>query len=514
VELTSARLARALALAHLGRLAEARLELVLASEQAPQGQVVEIATEAADMEAFYGDPARAAAHLQSISPRVGEDDDNGARALWLRAIVHAASGAFGDAREDLGSIAAGAPRSTPVFELRRQLAWCLVGVLAGTDGAEEQCAAAEGLATRQGARLWVRYASLLRAGADRRRTPSEVVKHLAGADPVVLSMAAEAVVSRLGELDGDSFNAVVAEASTRPERWRAAARRLARSGTPHEGQAAILLDQIGDASDVPLLRSLAKARRGRIEGNVGRGLARRLAPHVLIDDLGRVRVAIGERVMEASEIRRKVLALLCLLMTKSAWTATREEVVDALWPDQDPQSALNSLNQTVYFLRRVFEPNYTEEVSPGYVQQDGETIWIDPDLVDSRSRRCLALIRSMPGDPTPEGALALATEYRGRFAMDFAYEDWASTYRDALHASYLRVVEHAVRIDLDTGHFARGTFIAERAAEIDPDIEEIQIALVRLYRHSGAHAAAAEQYGHYAATMRDLGVEPVSLADL
>ena len=99
----------------------------------------------------------------------------------------------------------------------------------------------------------------------------------------------------------------------------------------------------------------------------------------------------------------------------------------------------------------------------------------------------------MPGDPTPEGATALATEYRGRFALDFAYEEWSASYRDALHASYLRVIEQAVLRDLDSGHFDRGTFLAERAAEVDPEAEEIQVALVRLYRHTGAHAAAAER---------------------
>ena len=55
-----------------------------------------------------------------------------------------------------------------------------------------------------------------------------------------------------------------------------------------------------------------------------------------------------------------------------------------------------------------------------------------------------------------------------------------------------------------------GTFLAERAAEVDPDAEGIQAALVKLYRLSGAHAAAAERYAHYAQAMRDLGVEPVA----
>jgi DNA-binding SARP family transcriptional activator len=49
---------------------------------------------------------------------------------------------------------------------------------------------------------------------------------------------------------------------------------------------------------------------------------------------------------------------------------------------------------------------------------------------------------------------------------------------------------------------------------VDPDSEEIQVALVRLYRHSGAHAAAAEQYAHYSRVMNDLGIEPPAFADL
>jgi DNA-binding SARP family transcriptional activator len=120
----------------------------------------------------------------------------------------------------------------------------------------------------------------------------------------------------------------------------------------------------------------------------------------------------------------------------------------------------------------------------------------------------------MPNEPSPEESVALATLYSARFALDFAYEDWAGSYRDALHAAYLRVMERAIRIDIDTGQFGRGIFLAERAAEVDPEAEEIQAALVRLYRLSGAHAAAAEQYEHYAESMRELGVEPVPFAEV
>jgi hypothetical protein len=76
------------------------------------------------------------------------------------------------------------------------------------------------------------------------------------------------------------------------------------------------------------------------------------------------------------------------------------------------------------------------------------------------------------------------------------------------------VMEHSIRSDIDTGQFARGTFLAERALEVDPEAEEIQAALVRLYRLSGAFAAAAEQYQHYSSAMRSIGIEPPALADV
>jgi DNA-binding SARP family transcriptional activator len=331
----------------------------------------------------------------------------------------------------------------------------------------------------------------------------------------VISMLAEPTLDRIADLQPSARELVQAEASARPWRWRDSVRLLLATGSAGgRREAATLLEVIGEREDVPRLRYASRALRDSALAPLALSLARRLAPRVFVEDLGRVRLDIGGRRIEGINVRRKVLALLCLLLSKPRFASTREEVAEALWPDQDPGSALNSLNQTVYFLRRVFEPDYRDETSPVYVGQDGETIWLDQDLVDSRSSRCSDLVRAMPGDPTPQAAFDLAQLYLGRFALDFAYEDWASGFRESLHAAYLRVLERAIQIDLDSGHFTRGTFLAERAIEVDPEADEIQAALVRLYRLSGAFAAAAEQYGRYSKTMRDLGVEARPLAEI
>ena len=76
-------------------------------------------------------------------------------------------------------------------------------------------------------------------------------------------------------------------------------------------------------------------------------------------------IRVAERQIPGSAIRRKVLALLCFLLTKPDLASTRDQVLDALWPDLDPLDAVNSLNQTVYFLRRILEEDYVDDLSPG-----------------------------------------------------------------------------------------------------------------------------------------------------
>jgi DNA-binding SARP family transcriptional activator len=274
-----------------------------------------------------------------------------------------------------------------------------------------------------------------------------------------------------------------------------------------------LLEEIGDQSDIARLRQLAKGRsRTREAANLGRSLARRLADRVRVEDQGRVGITIGDREISGTTIRRKVLALLCFLITRPEMSATRDQVLDALWPELDPEVAINSLNQTLYFLRRVFEENYSEDLSPGYVHHDSDVIWLDPDLVSSRSVECRQAIRELPIRPTPDDVERLSLMYRGRFALDFEYEEWAGPYRDTLHAAYLEIVERSVLDDFTAGHYDRGIRIARRALDVDEAAEQIEVSLLRLYRVSGAHAAAAEQYAHYATFMREeLGVEPPAL---
>ena len=368
------------------------------------------------------------------------------------------------------------------------------------------------LADSQEASFWSRYCSVLAAaGTDARDYPAAMMR-VAEEQPVYMSILADLLVERLSEADESLLERILSEAMLRPERWRTALRRVADGTSLAKWRAGRLLDQIGEREDIGRLRVLAKSAKGRPERALGRRLARRLAPRVYVDDLGRVSVGVGERIVPSQEIRRKVLALLCFLVSRRGFSATRDEVLEALWPELEPTVALNSLNQTVYFLRRVFEPEFSEDLSPGYLQHDSNVLWLDTDLVAARSTSCWDLVRDATAGWSPSNVEALASTYVGKFALDFAYEEWAIAYRDSLHAAFLQVIETAVARDTAMGAFDRAIDLARRALATDPDAEQIEVSLLRLYRLSGAHSAAAEQYAHYAnAIRREIGVEPPAI---
>jgi DNA-binding SARP family transcriptional activator len=508
-ELSAAQATKAWAHAHLGELHTARDIYRLALSNVETSGRAETLIEAAEVEVWYGSAGRADDLMAEIA-RYGTTplldqyaEVVGAQlALRERRLEEAASRI---GRFRVGEF--GAVVGLKTQQLTTRAHWSLVS---GRPNAKSQLRGAIEHAEAQGATFWLETDRLLLGAAEGPQELKREIRRLGSDSGAYLSVVAEHIVQRLAELGADEIQFVRKEIESRRERWLPALRRILDVETESSARAAGLINEFGFAEDVPLLRRLSKRRSG--DPGLGRDLARRVADPVFVEDQGRVAISVGSRRIEGTAVRRKVLTLLCFLLTRARFSSTRDEVLDSLWPNFEPAVALNSLNQTLYFLRRVFEPAYREDTSPGYVRHESDVVWLDRQLIRSRSQVCGDFIRSLGARPSPDEVEQLTSLYQGRFALDFAYEEWAVAHRDALHAAYLQVVENAVAADMATGHWERGIVTARRALSVDPEAEQIEASLVRLLRLSGAHAAAAEQYEHYSSVLKEgLGIEPPPL---
>lgn len=516
IETSSLFVLRAAVLAQLGRLDEAG-NLVDAALNRPDLRAEpDLVLEAAEYEDSYGDPDRARALFDEADsfPRLS------LKHRWLRALTGARYQVRRRRYEEAEALLrefATIDSTSPGLGVARLVDVAHLAAAAGDVRAPTAAAEAQRAAREQRTHRSRRVGDLLVAYGASGDELSIAVGSIGPRSPWHLTYLADLLVRRTNDVNAPALEAIQTAMRMHPRRWQHALRlELDASTGPARLGTGRLLESIGDQSDIRRLRAAGRSMR-RLPGaaELGRGLAHRLAPRVCVDDLGRISVRVGPTTVPGSSIRRRVLALLALLLTRPNFSCTRDQVLDALWPELGPALGLNSLNQTIYFMRRVFEEDFSDDLSPGYVHHESEIIWLDDELVSSASRRCSQMIRRMAPDPTPDQVEDLSAAYAGRFALDFEYEDWAASFRDGLHASYLQIIERALAADLSSGHFDRGIRVARRALDVDATAESVEVSLLRLYRASGAHAAAAEQYEHYATRLRDeLDVEAPPLESL
>ena len=508
IERGAALAARATGLAYLRRNGEAQRLL----DQAGSAHSVlardEAALETARIIGDLGDLDEAVAALNRVGPTRLDDGLVGYWAL-VSGQLSLRKGDLAAARRMAGILSSSSCNDV-AGELRVQLLRARVALAAQDSGSLREVGELRAVATAQRSRLGKLFADVLGPLATGEQLGAEIAQ-LLPYESAVLSMVAEELAGNLHMLTADARARVAEEAAARPERWRTALRIAIRAGSPAKSEAAALLSEVGTADDIPILRSLSAGNRAFKTHAVR--LTRRLAPHIYVEDLGAVEILIGDRPL-TRPLRRKVLGLLCFLISRPSMVATRDEVLDALWPDLGPDTASNSLHQTIYFLRRVFEPDFREGYSAGYVLVDGDVVSLNPDLIDSSSRKCWRLLADGRRAEGQAVGNLLAT-YSGKFALDFAYEEWASDYRDTLHAAVLATIERAIEAALSGGDNDRAIGLAHSVLALDPSADSIELTLLRAYKASGRQAAAAEQYAHYSSYLRDqLGIEPPRLDEV
>ena len=232
---------------------------------------------------------------------------------------------------------------------------------------------------------------------------------------------------------------------------------------------------------------------------------------VVIHDLGPLMVEANGLTVAGSSIRPRSLALLMYLGTRPRHTATREEAIDALWPDAEPQAGLNSLNQAIYHLRRAIDPDYDaapEGSATPYVRHEAEIVSMNPDLVQFDSARLGAQLNKIRVRPRAEELEDLLDNYHGPFGAELPFEPWVERYRSTLEVGLLAVIERAVAAAHAAGDYDRAINLAARAARIDPEDGGLLESLAMLLAEDGALMGARRAARRAVTVLREMEIAP------
>ncbi len=211
--------------------------------------------------------------------------------------------------------------------------------------------------------------------------------------------------------------------------------------------------------------------------------------------LGGFRATVGSREVESSEWRlRKARSLVKLLALAPSRRLHREQLLEVLWPDLEPEAASNNLRKALHVARRALVSAAAAPITP-YLQLKDEVLslapdgglWVDVEAfelagAEARRRRDVEAYRA---------ALDL---YAGDLLPEDRYEDWTISRREALRQEYLSLLAELAALHERAGAFAPAAEVLQTLLTHDPGREEAHRSLMRLYALTGRRQQALRQY--------------------
>jgi YVTN family beta-propeller protein len=204
----------------------------------------------------------------------------------------------------------------------------------------------------------------------------------------------------------------------------------------------------------------------------------------------------------------KQRALLALLLVNANHVVSRDRLIDKLWGEQPPETAVTSLQVYVSRLRKLLPPETLLTRPPGYL------IEIAPDELDlQRFERLLAEGHEALAQHDAEQAAHLLHEalalWRGPALAEFAFEPFAQAEIGRLEDLRLAAVEERIEADLALGRHAELIGELEALVAENPHRERLRFQLMLALYRSGRQAEALEAYRDARRALVDeLGIEP------
>ncbi|MGE4485921.1 MAG: response regulator [Oscillospiraceae bacterium] len=198
----------------------------------------------------------------------------------------------------------------------------------------------------------------------------------------------------------------------------------------------------------------------------------------------------------------KTEELFAFLLHNRGKSVSRDEIVEAVWPDAEPERAAHQLHSAVYYIRKTLE-NYgikREQVciSGCYRLELG-----DADVDVERFRELREKIKEGRGildaDMPP---------YAGQYFEGSGWL-WAEAERERLSLDFAQAALTLSKALTESGDFESAEKLLLNAFEKSPYEESITALLLELYGRMGAKSKAAKHYREYSRILTgELGIEP------
>lgn len=210
--------------------------------------------------------------------------------------------------------------------------------------------------------------------------------------------------------------------------------------------------------------------------------------------LGGFRIRRGSRLIPDDAWKlRKAAGIVKLLALAPGHRLHREQVLDTLWPELEPDAAANNFRYALHTARQILDPERSNAATMLYREGDWlilaapELVWVDVKALES------AIEVAWQGEDVA-AFQAAARLYTGDLLPADRYEESLDLRRTALKTTYLALLARLARLYQERGDPASTIETLQQLVAADGAHEEAHAGLILLYARAGRRSEALAQY--------------------
>lgn len=234
--------------------------------------------------------------------------------------------------------------------------------------------------------------------------------------------------------------------------------------------------------------------------------------------LGAFRVWRGrDEILAGDWKRQKARQLFQLLITFRQSLLEREQIIDILWPELDPEGGQRDFKIAYTTLCKVLEPARGRKSPSAYVIRDGSRyglraeadLWLDVQQFNGMTEQGDRHYDSGNWEEASDSYTQALHLYEGDYLQEYPYEEWSGEERERLTSHYLRMSERLASSFEYQERWHEVINICEHILAKDDCWEEAYRLMMRAYTAQGQRPQALRVYQRCVTSLMDeLGVDP------
>jgi DNA-binding SARP family transcriptional activator len=229
--------------------------------------------------------------------------------------------------------------------------------------------------------------------------------------------------------------------------------------------------------------------------------------------LGGFALHVGDRRLDMTQMKPRARAVLHVLALHAGRPVHRDVVVEALWPDRDPQAALRAMHVALSAIRRQLEALAPMHGAPllgrhgdTYALASDPAVWIDVVHFERTRNAGRRAARANDVETATDHYREALSIYRGDLLPEAGAVEWILTRREELRVAAADIAEHLATLLLEQDDLVGAVSVCERGLSIDGFRDGLWRLAATAHERRGHHAAAERVRQSYEQVLRDLGV--------